>query len=456
MSNTRRADPGSGFHQERYASSSEYQTGLAANLVAKRCRVIKARGDRELIWFLQYMSHTEAGLQSVAEGLIRDFPKCFSKDIFDAADLLDIPSLKNQREADPQDWSSKLENDLRELCLNPECRFLRDGPYYFSEFKNCLRKYVEKYAEERMKNLVVTDVGQKVIETLNYSLDGECLAIVDGLARMGKTFAAKAWCEARPGRIRYVQVPSTNDDKSFFRAIGRSLGVSSRYSMKGWELSERIEDTLQSGDLMLCFDEAHYLWPQIARIRDTLPRRVNWIMTALVNHGVSVALITTPQFTANLKAVEKSTNWASEQFLGRVSHHEVLPEILSAEDLTGVAEYLLPQADKRSIEGLVLYAQTSSKYLAGIEAAVKRSRFLAQREGRAIPSTHDVRESVKACRVSDESMGHALGKMPRARTPGKTACKPVAAPLQQPGKGFERVSPGRVQTRVQEDALVTV
>lgn len=99
----------------------------------------------------------------------------------------------------------------------------------------------------------------------------------------------------------------------FYRAIARSLGVSINLSSKAQQLRNRVEDVLQRGDLMVIFGEAHYLWPQCNH-REALPARINWIMTALVNYGVSAALVTTPQFTRAQQLVEKRTrrcSWAA-------------------------------------------------------------------------------------------------------------------------------------------------
>lgn len=436
MSSTRHAAPGSPFHPERYSSSPEYQVGLPAHEVARRCSLISSREDRELIWFLQAMSHTEGGLGKVAAELMEAGGKAVDEEYC---------------------FQNSLERDLERICLDPECEKLSKGIPFFADFKKHLRKYMAEYSESQMKGLVITDVGRCVVETLEYALQGKCLAIVDGLARMGKTFITKAWCAARPGKVRYVQVPPSNDDASFLRVISQSLGQSSRLTMKAWERSERVQDSIRFGDLMLVFDEAHYLWPNMARLRNTLPKRINWIMSNLVNNNVAVALITTPQFTANLKTVEKCTHWASEQFIGRISHHELLPDTLSTKDLTSVAEYLLPEGDSKSIEGLVVYAQSSAKYLQAIEAAVKRARFLAQREGRSLLTTRDIREAVKGCARSDTSIAESLGILKRAPAPrADLSRRPIAGPMQRPVKGPEKGLPVRVETPAREAVLVTV
>ena len=74
MSSTRKAKSGAEFRQERFASSTEFQRGLMANLVAKRCERLEKPEDRELIWFLQLLSHREGGLKQLTRDLVAKFP----------------------------------------------------------------------------------------------------------------------------------------------------------------------------------------------------------------------------------------------------------------------------------------------------------------------------------------------------------------------------------------------
>ena len=50
MSSTRHAKDPSVFHQGRFASSSEFEAGLNAALVARRCSVLQDPADRALLW----------------------------------------------------------------------------------------------------------------------------------------------------------------------------------------------------------------------------------------------------------------------------------------------------------------------------------------------------------------------------------------------------------------------
>ena len=67
---TRTAKDDSEYHQSRYASSSEFERGLLANLVAKRAALVDCREDRELLWAIHFFSHQEGGLNLLVKELI--------------------------------------------------------------------------------------------------------------------------------------------------------------------------------------------------------------------------------------------------------------------------------------------------------------------------------------------------------------------------------------------------
>ena len=223
-------------------------------------------------------------------------------------------------------------------------------------------------------------------------------------------------------------MPSSNDEIGFFRAIARALGVTCGLSWKAVQLRERIEDALQSSKLMMVFDEAHYLFPT-TDYRYALPGRINWIMTALINQRVPVALVTTPQFIRTQKVVEARTNWTSEQFIGRIGHYQPLPDTLSADDLEAVAKTYVPQGDAKSIKALVLYAESSAKYLAGIEAVACRAQYIAGKEGRTKTEYGDIKRAIQESVIpSDRAFASAMQPAPRARR--SQPVKAFAAPLQ--------------------------
>jgi histone H3/H4 len=385
MSNTRHATPGDPFRQERFASS--YEQGLLANLVAKRCSVIDPAQDREAIWFAQWRSWNHGGLESLASEMLRRY---------------DMPEWRASFGAMKPGLNALLEylyRTLADICLSPGIGL--------GEVWESLDDYRRKWIGH-LPVIAETAISRKVWKAMQYTRSQRTLTLIDGHARIGKSFAARAWCESTAGMARYVQVPSSSDEVGFFRVVGRSLGISSSLQMKAAEMRARIEDVLQGGDLMVVFDEAHYLWPQNWQ-RYATPSRVNWIMTALVNYNVPVALVTTPQFYTIQKRVENLTGWASEQFIGRIGHVERLPDKLSMADLETVAKAMMPGADDATLESLAAYAALSKKHLASIEAIVKRARWIADQAGRKEACSKDVQAAMKESAIpSDNALTESL------------------------------------------------
>lgn len=100
-----------------------------------------------------------------------------------------------------------------------------------------------------------------------------------------------------------------------------------------------------------------------------------------------------------------------------------------------VAESLLPEDDTRAIEILVRYAQGSAKYLAGIECAVRRARYLAGRAERKEVMNADIRLAVQGSVIPSVSAQRAAPTQPakggrkRHLSPGEMPVE--AAPISQ-------------------------
>jgi hypothetical protein len=486
MSNTRRTNTPGIIKQERFASSQEYERGLMANLVAKRCSVLDRAEDRELIWALQLLSHRPGGLKKLAADLMASFPGRIATDsmrklgtrtaqIYSAEQVRIVREeiagrefpLKGevdleragmgvfledsaerranlQREARlfPSNYPAAefvkccqeaacvgLEKSLLTLCLDPALPVADGSPWHFPALVSTLREFLAGRLESHCRQTVVTSLGERVHEALDYTSQTGSMSLIEGPARFGKSYSVVDWCERHPGRARYVQMESSRDEMSFFRAIARALGVSINLNSKAQELRQRIEETLQGGDLMIVFDEAHYLWPNMIDSR-TLPARINWILTALINNGVPVAMASTPQFLRNQKEFETRTRWTSEQFTGRLGHYEPLPVALTQEDLHKVAAALLPDASEQTIEALVVYAQASTKYLAGIRHAVDRAGFIARKDGREKIQFSDVKRALKEAVIpSDTAFAKAICQTNNPAR--KRAAKVFATPMQR-------------------------
>ena len=472
-----------------------------ANLVAKRCTVLERAEDRELVWFLQWLSHQDGGLKRLAVELCARFPDRIAtpamqrmgaqagqiynakqvklvraeipngerdfalKGEIELADLLSVPdepadtwedytgTWQKDRKAERSrleyaaakhpasyaaaDFSTRcldgatqhLERQMGELCLDPAASLVDGSPWYFPTLVSTLRELLAGHVATRRAATKNTAIGKQVFEALDYALATGKMVLIDGRERRGKSHATKAWCEQHQGAVRYALLEATNDDFSFFRILAESIGVSCSLKSKAQELRERVAETLQKSKLMLVVDEAHYLWPQ-SHYRHTTPGRINWLMTALVNHGVPVALVTTPQFFRSQKEIEDRTHWTSGQFTGRIGHYAKLPENLSQDDLRLVARTMLPEGDSRSIESLADYAQGSKKYLSAVEDAASRARYLASKSGRSRVQFADVKQAILESVIpSDSALAAALA--PVEKSSRRQSVKASAPPLQR-------------------------
>ena len=476
MSSTRHAPAGSPLRQERWASSPEIECGLKAALVARRCSVLSAPRDRELIWSLHYFSRQPGGLDRVAAALTKDCEnrvgprllremrpapgQCYSQQ-----DSIEIyRSMARQRGGEAIDYDDcspeadrirrrashgrgeaihycdcahevergsappidsaqadelietcrseayqRLADDLAEYCLNPKIRDLTKWPWYWDDLASSLREYVASEIKQRQAGAVVTKIGEMVGEVLDYTHHEHVLTLIEGDARTGKSHAARAWCEAHPGSARFIDVPPSNADTVFYRALARGLGLGSFQNYRPDDLRARVESVLLTGDILICLDEAHWLWPQAAH-RDAFPHRINWLM-AMREKRVPICCIATPQFLEAKASLENKTGWNGAQLIGRIDHYKRLPATIDKPDLAKVARALLPGADADTTKALVIYACTSARYLAAIETIARRANYLANRAGRNVASAADAdRAMAESVIPSDRNLADALRK----------------------------------------------
>jgi len=331
-----------------------------------------------------------------------------------------IDDYKNRRESEERAEAMKDEREKRaseelplaypvsaflEICRQ---HFLRDAPDIFHQFcivpafaparvsldcfhdlMGSLIEYMNLWEKKVWDGFVITEVGAKVREALDYSEDQRCLSLVEGFARTGKSFVAEAWVKARPGKRRIVSLSEATSDKEFFREINRALYATAGYGLKTNELRERGTGILREGHLTLVIDEGHFLWPQ-RNLREASPRRIEWVRASLVNYSVPVAIISTHQFTKSQQQLEKHSNWSSEQFIGRLAFCAKLPARLKRGDIEAVARFHLPEAEERTIDFLVNYVVASKKHLASIEHGVRAARHEAKKHGRLTVTYDDV------------------------------------------------------------------
>ena len=184
--------------------------------------------------------------------------------------------------------------------------------------------------------------------------------------------------------------------------------------MKAAEIRQRVEEVLRAQHLLLILDEADYIWPQSVRLK-AYPERVNWLMTAAINQGVSVALIGSRNFSRMMEHVERRCPlWGSEQFHGRIKLRRTLPDSLDPDDLAAIAKLLLPESDEPARLMLVSHALRSQGYVAALESGASRAKYFAEQEGQ-VPSYGHIR------RVMEEA--------------GTLKAKPPAPPEPAPERG---------------------
>lgn len=473
------------LRQERYASDPAFQDHLKASAVARKCRLITNPVHREICLYLQYMSMQPGGLSVMAADfltrysdrlgsrtmrenqtrntfsadlvrVIRDELNCGDsfllkgeidgmRELF--ASSTEIASMEYQAQHLPseypaddfRDWcfaeaQARLEALLVDFCLNPAVT-LENPPGWFYELGRSLRDYMTDRQADGRAGKVVTGIGAQINDALDYAWNERCMIHINGISRMGKTYQAQQWCSLYPGRARYIQVPSSNDDTSFFRAIARALGTACGSTMNTTQIKRQVEDAVQDSGVMLVFDEAHFVFSQHKKPRG-YPRRINWILTEAVNKGIPVALISTHQFDDYCQNVVESAGWASEQLDGRISYRLDLPAVLSNADLAAIATFNLPTANSLIISGLCAYAQTSGKFIAGIEAVAKRARFLAKNSGRTTPDVNDLEAAMQDVEPSFAQIkAQACTEIPACKPAAKekkSSCNRTAQPVLMP------------------------
>jgi hypothetical protein len=503
MSSTRRSSDPNVFKQERYCSSSAFETGLMGNHVAKRARMIEEREDRALIYFLQQESHKEGGLERVAEEILEMFPERIGTPTMvklgkgpeaqyseaevrlirdeipgdpikefpldgdierpSLADIL-MPVDEDVEVPEPYVYSdcpktyavssflqhTRIEADslaahLKTLCLDPRLKLDEDPEtaaelvkrrnshrnwdkalltnlWNFHRLVEALHLYRCSKIEIAKAELAETEVSQRILDAMDYALETKSLVVIEGLERMGKSVTARNFCEQNPGKAIYMSLESGFDEKTFFRSIAKAIGVSSSSALKAIDMRVRIEDMLQQGDLVLVIDEAWALWPQLNRVRSA-PKRIDWLRLSLVDKGVPVVLVSTPQFHQQCEKYEKSIGWNSRQLKGRVKLHELLPAELSSKDLEAIARHKLPNADSDAIRLLREVSESIEDYVAGIERVVTRANYFAVKGGKYEAGPADILRAVNEIIPDDPETPVQAADSKRKNA---LACKPSA------------------------------
>ena len=306
------------------------------------------------------------------------------------------------------------------------------GVAYFKDVVGALIEYQRRQADEIRKNFVLTAIGKKVWETLDFALKTGHMVVVEGWEGRGKTEAAVAWVRIHQGQAIFVSLKGVTNKTTFFRAIAKALGIASSYHRKSAEMQAHVEDVLVRSKLMLVIDEFHFAFPFGPRI-SSRPEIIDWIDTALCNQGVAVGCVTTPQIITCVRRAEAQAGWNWRQFRRRVARWAVLPEWTAKSDLEAIAQKQMPGLSRAGIKLAVGYAQVSlqgvpSRDVSGLGDVATEARLLAENAGRDVVTFDDVKRATDDLLSSDTAFASRMVPAAKRKRAGQ---RPADQPFQE-------------------------
>lgn len=444
---TRRQDPKSReFRQEAFSSSSEFERGALGNLVAARCHKIIDREEIAMLWWLQQISWREGGMELFVDRLLAanqgriGTPALLKLGaelgrIYTAKEVRTVRAQMSSQAAaafplrgdDPSDCDPEglLDQDsrgfrarydqaplsypaselkkkcqlstpelsclLKRALVNPESPSLRDGFWNFPALWDACCEAQRKERAEVAAGIVETAVAKQIFEELDFALETRSFVLIEGREGIGKSEAASSWCAQRPGRAIYVRLEYGTDETTLYRSIARKVGTACSYTRKAVEIRSRVQDALQAGHVMLVLDEAHFLFPQNERAW-AIPKRLDWLRTTLIDFGVPIALVSTPQFFSKQCDRYRKIGWNANQIQRRLARTTLLPDTLSTDDVLAVVRRHFPSVTVPKAKRIAGASLLTLGYLSTIVHIRKRVDFLCSRKPSA--TEDDIVEAV--------------------------------------------------------------
>jgi hypothetical protein len=223
-----------------------YKPGVSALEVSRRCSFLREQTHLPLLWMLQQRSWQPGGLRALAEELVAMFPSRVPYQRFTCRDL---------------DAISWLHRHLEWACVCPAHSLDPAGERVWGgDFIADLKEYRAGLVAHAAARLCITQVTHAVGEALDYALASPgSLTLSFGIPGVGKSAAAKGWCEQRPGVARYIETPAVENERGFYSAVAEELGIPRGAAYNGQQTSLRIIDALKTSRLTLVLDEAQRL-----------------------------------------------------------------------------------------------------------------------------------------------------------------------------------------------------
>jgi hypothetical protein len=439
---TRRQNPDTHrFRQDAFASSIEYDQGLLANLVSARCEKLADRTEIAMHWWLQQVSWREGSLEKFAtdfletnrSGISTPAMRVFGMkagQIYDAKQVRTVraemrgkgrrfrlrgePASEGIESYLDQSPTQLLEQaaksraypltyaasemaaacipsadefacTIREALVNPAAKSLRDGLWYFVDLWSALHAWRQKEIDEASSQMFETEVSKKTFAALDYAHESKSFVLIEGREGIGKSMSVRSWCARHPGEVVYISLSSGHDETSLLRSIARVVGTACALTMKMGEMKARVEAALLPGQLTVVLDEAHFLWPQTERGHRSAPKRLDWVRTALVDHGVPVVLVSTPQYFGRQCERFREGGWNSNQVQRRLALTVTLPEALPLSDTLAIVAHYFPESSTKEVRQVAILAMLTVGYLTTIAFLRKRVDFFATRQRKASP-----------------------------------------------------------------------
>ena len=140
---------------------------------------------REMLWWLEWVSHQPGGLYKLAEDIFEDVRTSDRK----GADLL-------------KGKESELVITLCQMCSGQIAGFYQD--FKVKNLFNFLFYRMERHAADIATTIAQTEVSKIVFRELEFSISQGVPVPIVGESRIGKTSPAGVWCGMRPGRAKLV------------------------------------------------------------------------------------------------------------------------------------------------------------------------------------------------------------------------------------------------------------
>src|SRR5207253_9795979 len=113
-----------------------------------------------------------------------------------------------------------LPQHLKRCCLDPKVS-VADGVWFFHDLFGALKALRGRFIEAAKSRLADTAVPMEINRTLDFWFSRRRMVLIEGMAVIGRTATTRAWCDAHAGLVRYVEVPSSSDGRSFYASVAR-------------------------------------------------------------------------------------------------------------------------------------------------------------------------------------------------------------------------------------------